>query len=177
VRVAVVAVLLIALSVAAFAVGRSTGDSSADRPVVIDCVQRDPTLDKWPPEGWEQNAVISGPVAFYGARDAQREEPKDGHVSTELPVLVDAEKQVTISSETDGVKLGFGEESKATTAVTLKACPAFEHEFGTSRRVGEFTQFVGDFTADEPTCMELDLSVYGEPDTRHVRFGLGKSCD
>ncbi|MEA2449141.1 MAG: hypothetical protein QOG63_1073 [Thermoleophilaceae bacterium] len=177
-RLALLALLLAGLLVAAYALGHSNGGSGAAQPVVVDCVQRVATLDKWPPAGWEKNAVIAGPVvAFVGAHDAEREEVKNGTVKTELPVLVDAERQATIQVSSGDVKLGFGDGPGSTDAVTLKACPAYYHEFGTNRKVGPFTQFIGDFEAKEPTCVELDVRVLGEADTRHVRFGLGKRCD
>src|SRR4051794_554815 len=168
-RNAVVVLLLAGLLVAAYALGHSAGGSSDEQPLVVDCVQRVATLDKWPPEGWEKDAVIAGPVAFYGARDAAREETKHGSVTSELPVLVAAERQATISVTSDDVKLGFGDGPANASAITLKACPSYYHEFGTNRKVGPFTQFVGDFKADEPTCAELDVRVLGEDTTRHVK--------
>jgi hypothetical protein len=177
-RNAVLVVLLAGLLVAAYALGHSAGGSSDEQPVVIDCVQRVATLDKWPPAGWENDAVVAGPVAFVGAHDAAREQPKPGKgVTTELPVLVDAERQATITTGSDDVGLGFGDAKSGLHAVTLKACPSYYHEFGTNRKVGPFTQFVGDFHADEPTCVDLEIRVLGEDEARHAKFGLGKQCD
>jgi hypothetical protein len=177
VRLALVAVLCFGLLAAAFALGRSSSGAGDDQPVVIDCVQRTLTIAKWPPEGWEKDAVIDGPVTFVGARNAERAETKGGRVTAELPVLVDAEKQVTIRADSDDVKMSFGDDPARAGAITLKACPSFEHEFGSRKTVGKYTQFSGDFEADEPTCVELEIQVYGEENTRHAKFGLGESCD
>ena len=177
IRIAIAAALAAGLLLAAYALGHSRGAPDADdEAVVVDCVQRVESLDKWPPEGWEARSVIAGPVALYGARDAAREEPDGDGISTEIPVLVDAEQQVTLTARSDDVRLGFGDEEADSRAVTFKACPAFEHAFGTNRKVGPFTQFVGTFSADEPTCVELDAHVFGEEDARRIRFGLGKEC-
>jgi len=176
VRLGLLVLLALGLLAAAFAIGRTTGGSGGDAPVVVDCVQRATTIAKWPSPGWQKDAIIDGPVTFVGARDAARQQPKDGHVTAELPVLVDAEKQVTIRAG-DGVTLGFGDDPAQTSAITLKACPRFEKEVGARKSVGRFTQFTGDFRADEPTCADLELDVLGEPDPRHVKLGIGKSCD
>jgi hypothetical protein len=60
--------------------------------------------------------------------------------------------------------------------VTLKACPSYEHEFGNTKQVGPFTQFIGEFSSSEATCVELDVHLLGEEDARPVRFGLGREC-
>jgi hypothetical protein len=170
--------LAAAVLVGAFLLGRASGgDPAGDEPVVVDCVQRVETLDNWPHEGWEERSIDTEAITFVGIRDAAREEPGDDGIATEIPVLVDAERQVTVRAQTDGVTLGFGSEEADTRAVTFKACPPFERSLGDGTQVGPFTQFVGSVDADEPGCVELDVDVHGEDDAERVRFGLGQECD
>jgi hypothetical protein len=174
----VVLALAVAVLAGAFALGRATGGEGGDNvPVVVDCVQRVETLDNWPHEGWEEQSIDTEAITFVGIRDAVREDAGDGGISTEIPVLVDAERQVTVRARTDGVTLGFGSEEADTRAVTFKACPPFERSLGDGTQVGPFTQFVGSIDADEPGCVELDVQVDGEDDAERVRFGLGRDCD
>jgi hypothetical protein len=171
--------ILVGAAVVLAACGGDSGEREAiaPPPLVVDCVQRVETLDNWPPEGWEERAVEAGPVAFVGLRDAVRQKSDDGRIRFEVPVLVDAEKQVTIAARTPGVDLGFGDVEDDVSAVTFKACPSWERNFDRPADVGPFTQFVGTIEADEPKCVELEVHVLGERKPVHERFGLGRECD
>jgi hypothetical protein len=175
----VVRLLAAAVLIGAFVLGRVTGgDGEADVPVVVDCVQRVEPLENAEPEKLLEGAVDTEALTFVGVDAAARAQPEDGAISVEIPVLVAAEQQVTVSARTDGVTLGFGSEDADTRAVAFKACPSFERSLESGKQVGEFTQFVGSVRADEPTCVELDVRVHGEDDSERVRFGLGRGdCD
>jgi hypothetical protein len=154
-----------------------TRKAIAPPPLVVDCVQRvDTNLEEWPPPGWEERSIEAGPVAFVGLRDAVDQKPEEGRVRFEVPVLVDAEKQVTVAARTPGVELGFGDQDENTEAVTFKACPSWERNFERPAEVGSFTQFVGTIESDEPACVEFDVHVLGESKPMRERFGLGRDC-
>jgi hypothetical protein len=119
-RLVAAALIAAVLVVAGFLLGRSSGGGSDNTvPVVVDCVQRVETLDNWPHQGWEERSIDTEAITFVGVLDAAREEEDDGRVATEIPVLVDAEQQVTVRARTDGVTLGFGSEEADTDAVTF----------------------------------------------------------
>jgi hypothetical protein len=117
---------------------------------VVGCADRVEGPPGWPYAGWRPHAVIAGPIAFVGLRNAPGLSP----------ALVRAGRRVTVIATTPGVEMVWHRRAKG---FTFQACP------------GRRTQFLGGFSADRRTCATID--VFAGERYFQRRFSLGKRCN